>query len=566
MTVRRVGGITSLSIDGKVDASDGGDMLTQRLLAHAPLLLHGAARDVAVIGLGSGVTPGAALLHADVRRLDVLEISPEVVAGSHYFAHVNGRPLDDPRTRLIVGDARAHFLFTSERYDVIISEPSNPWMAGMAALFTREFFEAVRARVAPGGLMCQWAHTYDMGRAEFGSIVATFQSVFPHVLVLTVGDGDVLLLGASASLTERVRTLAGPWPAAVAADLASVGVSRPFALLSLVAGDEALATRLAAGAPIERDSRLALEFAAPRFILGRTGENLSAVIAREATQLGRPAAVEASARGASASDWRALSTTLFRAAAYEGAFKAARTALELDPSSLETVDRLLGAAAPAQRVEEARSALLAASSASPSAVAPRLGLSRFWAATGEFEAGGRAAQEAVALDPDSAEAWEQLASVLADAGDAGTLSRVVEEMDGRFPSRPATWHFRGTAAFLRGDGRGAIAAASQAVTLGGNDARTWNLLGAAHAALGDPEAARRALEEARRREGRDLTALLNLARLEESVGNLPRARDLYSEALAVDPHATDALRGLASVADKQGDTARAASLRALVGP
>ncbi len=305
-------------------------MLTQRLLAHAPLLLHGAAREVAVIGLGSGVTPGAALLH-DVRRLDVLEISPEVVAASRHFAHVNGHPLEDRRTRLIVGDARAHFLFTSNRYNVVISEPSNPWMAGMAALFTQEFFQAVRSRLAPQGLMCQWAHTYDMGHAEFASIVATFQSVFPHVLVWLVGEGDVLLIGSDSAAGRLTRAAGTPVAGPIAADLAELGVSAPFALTALVAGNEALATRLSAGALIERDSRLALEFAAPRFILGRGDANLAAIIAREADVVGRPSAVVEASRSASAADWRALSATLFRAGAYTDAFAAARAALACRP-------------------------------------------------------------------------------------------------------------------------------------------------------------------------------------------------------------------------------------------
>lgn len=490
VSVRRVAGVTSLSIDGKVDASDGGDMLTQRLLAHAPLLLHGAAREVAVIGLGSGVTPGAALLH-DVRRVDVLEISPEVIAASQHFAHVNGHPLEDRRTRLIVGDARAHFLFTSNRYDVVISEPSNPWMAGMAALFTQEFLQAVRSRLAPSGLMCQWAHTYDMGHAEFASIVATFQSVFPHVLVWLVGEGDVLLIGSDQRLDDRLERLGRPWPAPIAADLADLGVSEPFALTALVAGNEPLATRLSAGAIIERDSCLALEFAAPRFILGRGDANLAATIAREADLVGRPSAVVEASRSASAADWRALSATLFRAGAYKDAFTAARAALLADPSSTDNVSRLLEAAAPAQRIDEARDALTRAADAAPSAVAPRIGLSRFWAATGDLEAGVRSAQAALSLEPASPEAWEQLASVLADAGDANALGQVVEEMERRLPSLAATHHFRGTVEFMRGNPRGAITAARRALDTGSSEARTWNLVGAAHAALQELDAAER---------------------------------------------------------------------------
>ncbi len=173
VAVRKVGGTTSLAIDGKVDASNAGDMLTQRLLAHVPLLLHPDPREVAILGLGSGVTLGSALKHP-IRRADVLEISPEVVEASRYFDRENHGALQDERTRLIVGDGRTHLLFTRQQYDVIVSEPSNPWMAGIASLFTKEFFEAARARLKPGGVLCQWAHTYDISTEDLQSIVATF--------------------------------------------------------------------------------------------------------------------------------------------------------------------------------------------------------------------------------------------------------------------------------------------------------------------------------------------------------------------------------------------------------
>ena len=162
VSVRRLGGSLALAIDGKVDASNAGDMLTQRLLGLLPVLLHPNPRDLLVIGLGSGVTAASALASNEVVRADVLEISREVVDASSWFAHENAGVLQNPRVRLLVGDGRTHLLLSRRQYDVIVSEPSNPWMAGVAALFTREFFEAARARLKPGGVLCQWAHTYEM--------------------------------------------------------------------------------------------------------------------------------------------------------------------------------------------------------------------------------------------------------------------------------------------------------------------------------------------------------------------------------------------------------------------
>ena len=193
----------SLVIDGKVDASNMGDMLTQRLLGLLPVLLHRDPQELCVIGLGSGVTAGSALARGTVRRADVVEISPEVVQGvARSSSAKTGGVLDAPGVRLIVGDGRSHLLLTRRRYDVIVSEPSNPWMAGIAALFTREFFEAARARLQPDGLLCQWAHTYDMSQADLQSIVQTFASVFPQATMWLVGEGDLLLIGTNGASIE----------------------------------------------------------------------------------------------------------------------------------------------------------------------------------------------------------------------------------------------------------------------------------------------------------------------------------------------------------------------------
>jgi spermidine synthase len=136
VSVKKLTGTTTLAVDGKVDASNRSDMLTQKLVAHLPLLLHDNPRDVMIVGLGSGATVGSALQHP-IARADVVEISPEVVEASRYFAAENYDALKDPRTNLIVGDGRSHLLLAERKYDVIISEPSNPWIAGVAALCSR---------------------------------------------------------------------------------------------------------------------------------------------------------------------------------------------------------------------------------------------------------------------------------------------------------------------------------------------------------------------------------------------------------------------------------------------
>ena len=118
-----------------------------------------------------------------------------MIEASRFFAAENHDALSDPRTRLIVGDGRSHLLLSQRTYDVIISEPSNPWIAGVSALFTREFFLAARDRLAPGGIICQWANAYNISDRDLRSIVATFLSVFPDGTAWLVGADDVLLVG-----------------------------------------------------------------------------------------------------------------------------------------------------------------------------------------------------------------------------------------------------------------------------------------------------------------------------------------------------------------------------------
>src|SRR5438445_3232597 len=101
-----------------------------------------------------------------------------------------------PAVRPSVRECRCHLVPTPRQYDVIVSEPSNPWMSGVASLFTREFFEAARARLEPDGLLCQWAHTYDISAEDLKSIARTFASVFHGGTMWLVGEGDLLFIGA----------------------------------------------------------------------------------------------------------------------------------------------------------------------------------------------------------------------------------------------------------------------------------------------------------------------------------------------------------------------------------
>ncbi|HMO65077.1 MAG TPA: fused MFS/spermidine synthase, partial [Verrucomicrobiota bacterium] len=186
----------SLRVNGKVDASSGGDVPTQLLSGHLPMLLHPDPQEACVVGIGSGMTGGAILVHPGVRRLDTVEISPEVAhVARAYFGEYNGRSLEDPRTQ-VIDDAKSFLRVSGRQYDVIISEPSNPWMAGVSGVFSLEFYEQCRASLKPGGLMTQWVQVYETSDEALKTVLATFASVFPYFTVWQTLPGDLILIGA----------------------------------------------------------------------------------------------------------------------------------------------------------------------------------------------------------------------------------------------------------------------------------------------------------------------------------------------------------------------------------
>ena len=196
VAVQQVDRYKFLKINGKTDASNrGADVETQMLVGHLPLMAADA-RHVAVIGWGSGMTAGAVLSHPveSVESVDAFEIEPAVVEASQYFEPSNGRPLNDPRLRLISGDARSLLGRADVMYDLIISHPSNPWITGVANLFTQDFFELATSRLNSDGIFCQWVPLYGMSEESTRSLVGTFRSVFPHTIAFR--DRDLILLGS----------------------------------------------------------------------------------------------------------------------------------------------------------------------------------------------------------------------------------------------------------------------------------------------------------------------------------------------------------------------------------
>ncbi len=546
VSVRASTGSRSLAIDGKVDASNGGDMLTQRLLAHLPLLLHPAPRRVGIIGLGSGVTLGSALRHP-IERADTLEISPEVVAASQFFERENHAALADRRARLIVGDGRSHLAFTRRDYDVIISEPSNPWMAGVAALFTRQFFDAAKARLASGGVMCQWAHAYDISNEDLRSIVATFGTVFPHASLWLAGEGDVLLIGSLEPLEAKLPGIREAWSrAGVASDLAEVGVRNPDTLLTLLAAEGDALMRYAADAAIQDDDRMSLEFSGPRSIYGKSTYDNAAALGQLAASAPMPAIVRAAWKASSiAADRGAMH---LRAGAFRIAFDDFKRALEQNRASGEAAEGLVRAAAGARRLDEARRILEERLARNSTDADTAIALSRLLAARGDFAAAAEPLRPLFARPNPDLVAIDQLASIFADAGDAESLSAVVRDLERIAPDSEQALYYAAALHFMAGKPSEAIAAAERLRARNGRHARCLNLLGAAYATLGRADAARQAFEASIDADPRDPGAYVNLGTFELQAGRATDAESYFAEALSLDPSSEQAQQGLAQAA------------------
>ncbi len=198
----------SLRVNGKVDASDRGDMDTQIMIGLAPVVARPGASSAFLIGYGTGVTAHALASVPGMTRVKVVEIEPEIVRTDSLFWGVNDSVLFRPNVHVVLDDARSALQLDRDRYDVIVSEPSNPWVAGIATLYTPEFFRIAKSRLADDGVFCQWVQLYQLPLPIVAGIVRSLREVFPHVNVWFGGTADLLVLGSSRPLTYDQQWLA----------------------------------------------------------------------------------------------------------------------------------------------------------------------------------------------------------------------------------------------------------------------------------------------------------------------------------------------------------------------
>lgn len=258
-----------LANNGKIEASTTGDMPTQLLVSILPLMLAPERREVAMIGLASGISAGAALLFDDVERLTVVELEPATARAARLFSSWNRSVLDDPRLDLRFDDGRNHLFRTPpHRYDVVISEPSNPWISGVSNLFTAEFFAMARQRLRPGGVWAQWVQLYGMGVEDVRTLLGTFADEFEHVEVWGAAeDADLVVLGSDRPITPTLEGMAALFRGPILTHaLSTIDIDEPGDLLAYRRLDSLAVRALSEGAVRNTDDNMRIEYRAPRHL------------------------------------------------------------------------------------------------------------------------------------------------------------------------------------------------------------------------------------------------------------------------------------------------------------
>jgi spermidine synthase len=198
--------VTSLMTNGHIDASDGTDTPVQALVSGFPMLLRPNAKEIAVIGWGCGQTVSICT-YFPFKNLDAIELEPKVIEASKFFHHINGAPEDDPRVHIQFNDGRNYLLATEKKYDMIISEPSNPWQSGVCNLFTKEYFAICKQRLKENGVLSVWMQTGEVPPSNLCGVLSSLGSEFKYCLLFTPRPGNLVAIASQEPLKIDYRSI-----------------------------------------------------------------------------------------------------------------------------------------------------------------------------------------------------------------------------------------------------------------------------------------------------------------------------------------------------------------------
>ena len=263
-------GAMQIDVNGHVEAtSEPFDMKLQRMVGHLAALIHPNPRRVLGIGFGAGVSAGTFTRYASVQSITVCEIEPVIPPlSTRYFAKQDYDVLHNPRTRIVFDDARHYIMTTPDKYDIIASDPLDVFVKGTAALYSKEYFEAVKRHLNPGGMFTLYVPLYESDFKTVKSELATFFDAFPNATIWanTVdGQGyDMVFMGhldpVKIDIDAAERRLRSPEFAPVAESLREIGANSALDLFSTYIGQRADLGKWVEGAELNRDRDLRLQY------------------------------------------------------------------------------------------------------------------------------------------------------------------------------------------------------------------------------------------------------------------------------------------------------------------
>jgi len=525
-----------LRVNGKTDASTGVDMHTQLMLGHIPALLHSNTRTALVIGLGSGITAGA-LTQYDLKRIDVVEIEPAVIQAASFFGKENRDVLQNPKVKVVTADARNFLLASPKRYDLILSEPSNPWIGGVASLFTVEFFNLAREHLNPGGIMVQWFHGYGMMPEDFQMVVASFRWIFPNANLWTTNTSDYLLVGSMGPVVvdlERIRKLYNGNPM-LREDMRQVNMASPEAILSDFFLDEDDLGRLVAGADLNTDDKLPLEFSTPRALYENTVQ-LNAQMLRRAKKSHYPMMTEFS-RGLI--DRLSVQYDLASSYIHKGmpneAMEHLKAVLKIDPQYVPALVDSGRIKMHSPQILEAMDDFQAALKADPRSSEAHYQLGLLYFRQNKTEEGIKSILNAISLDPDNQAYHLELAT---DFRKVKRYDEAIDEYRQALKHDPQDQRILGALGatlIVQEKPADAVVVLDQAIAIDPNDHRLRFQIGQAYLLLKQAQQAQKAFEAAIALDPGDADPYVGLGKAWIAIGDRRKAIGYFKKATEINP-------------------------------
>ncbi len=277
--VRSKSGATSLIIGGNVEADNGYRQRRHFVLkGHLPLMMHPEPATVLVVGLGMGITLQATARHPGLERIDVIELSPDILAAQEHLKDVNGNVVEDPLVHVRIDDGRLFMKLTRERFDMITADPIHPKVSRVGYLYTREYYESIRSRLNEGGVVCQWMPIYQISPLRLRSAVKTFVEVFPDATLWYVEGHALLVSRLDASPIDYDLLTNNFADTRVREDLRSIDIQSPEELVGhLIMGPDQIESYLADSVeevPLNTDDYPYLEYFVPTDLFFTSQDNV----------------------------------------------------------------------------------------------------------------------------------------------------------------------------------------------------------------------------------------------------------------------------------------------------